>query len=571
VISEGAQKVKPVRIKLVLLLVCLALMGFYSASVTMLWDRDEPRFARAAVEMVRTGDVMVPRFDGQLRPDKPPLVYWLMMPWIGALGATDLAVRIPSILATLITALATFHIGKTLGGEDVGLRAAAVGALMPLPMLLGSAATADATMLAGITVSMAILVDRALHGARRLHLPLLCLALSWAMLAKGPVGPCIFLLACASASIAGRGKLDLGRRWWGVVAIALLVSISIFLCWAIPANEATGGELARIGIGRHLIERSTSALESHGGSGWSGWILGLPFYLPVLLLGAAPISALLVPIVARRRQLFGGDGAGVLLASLILPTLLLMTLVATKLPHYILATFPGIAVTVALCWTRVERGEVDENLLGGVAGRLGRWIAALMLVVTAIAFVVVLMTYSGSRTVMICVAAGLITTAVLTVNLKPGVSFVGWKGPGFLAAATGFCLLAMLTGLGQLQSSWQLGPQIARVIDSSVAPDAPFVVDGYHEPSLVFALDRDPLPSQRTVPPLIDEYPGGVSQWAQSKDPTWLLITRQKRERSGLEAAESGCERLWSNGDAGTLNYSTGKTVSLELWYNSGS
>ncbi|HIO65158.1 MAG TPA: hypothetical protein EYN40_00570, partial [Planctomycetes bacterium] len=112
---------KPVRIKLVLLLVCLALMGFYSASVTMLWDRDEPRFARAAVEMVRTGDVMVPRFDGQLRPDKPPLVYWLMMPWIGALGATDLAVRIPSILATLITALATFHIGKTLGGEDVGL------------------------------------------------------------------------------------------------------------------------------------------------------------------------------------------------------------------------------------------------------------------------------------------------------------------------------------------------------------------------------------------------------------------------------------------------------------------
>lgn len=140
-----------------------------------------------------------------------------------------------------------------------------------------------------------------------------------------------------------------------------------------------------------------------------------------------------------------------------------------------------------------------------------------------------------------------------------------------MTAATGFCLLAMLTGLGHLQNSWQLGPQIASVIESSVAPDAPILVDGYNEPSLVFALDRDPIPAGRTIPSLIDEYPGGVSEWIQSKDPTWLLLTRQKREGAGLEAVASGCERVWSNGDAGTLNYSTGKTVSLELWYNSGS
>ena len=52
----------------------LVIFCFYLtvASSSSLWDRDEPRFARAAVEMLHTGDYLVPTFNGNLRADKPP-------------------------------------------------------------------------------------------------------------------------------------------------------------------------------------------------------------------------------------------------------------------------------------------------------------------------------------------------------------------------------------------------------------------------------------------------------------------------------------------------------------------
>ncbi len=550
-----------------LLLIVLFVSGIQLASSTLLWDRDEPRFGRAAVEMLRTGDLLVPRFDGQLRPDKPPLVYWLMLPSIGWLGATDLAVRIPSILVSLITALATFHIGRNLGGREVGVNAAVVGAWMPLPLVLGTAATADATMMAGITVSLAILVDQAIHGARRKHLPLLTLALSWAWLAKGPVGPLIFLLAATWASIAGRQSLQLGRRWWRTVAIASLISVVVFLGWAIPANEATGGQLAEIGIQHHLIERSTSAIESHGASGWIGWLLGLPFYLPVILLGAVPLSALLFPIVVHRHQLFGTQGKGVLLAALVLPVLLLMTLVATKLPHYILAAFPGIAVMVVLASSRLEKGEVETPLFEGVAGKVGRWISILLLLILSIAFAVVMNHHGGSASVMIIATITLLCAAMLVLKMKPATSFWGWRGPGLTVLTTWIGFQLVFVGLGEVQSRLQLAPQIVNAIAASDAPEASLVVHGFNEPSLVFELDRDPKQGQKTVPSLSDRFPLGFSQWLQTAGPAWLLLSSQARERDGIDPQGSGCLKVWSNGDAGTLNYSTGKTVSLELWY----
>ena len=554
------------------LLIVLCVSGIQLASSTLLWDRDEPRFGRAAVEMLRTGDLLVPRFDGQLRPDKPPLVYWLMMPSIGWLGATDLAVRIPSILASLITALATFHIGRNLGGREVGVNAAVVGAWMPLPLVLGTAATADATMMAGISVSLAVLVDQAIHGAHRKHLPLLTLALSWAWLAKGPVGPLIFLLASTWASIAGRQSLELGRRWWRTVAIASLISVVIFLGWAIPANDATGGQLAEIGIQHHLIERSTSAIESHGASGWIGWILGLPFYLPVILLGAVPLSALLFPIVVHhRRQLFGPPGRGVLLAALVLPVLLLMTVVATKLPHYILAAFPGIAVMVVLVSSRMERGEVETTLFDGIAGKAGRWLSFLMLLLLSIASAVAMNHHGASASVMIFVTATLLCAAMLVLKMKPGMRFWGWRGPGLPLITTWIGFQWIFVGLGEVQSRLQLAPQIVNVIAASDAPEAPLVVHGYNEPSLVFALDRNPKQGQKTVPSLSDQFPQGYSQWLQTPGSAWLLLSSEARARDGIEPQGSGCLKVWSNGDVGTLNYSTGRVVSLELWYRAGS
>src|SRR5690349_25144496 len=69
-----------------------------------LWDRDEPRFEQAAVEMASSGQWLYPTFNGELRPDKPILIYWLMALPVRWLGASEWAVRAWSPLALAASA-----------------------------------------------------------------------------------------------------------------------------------------------------------------------------------------------------------------------------------------------------------------------------------------------------------------------------------------------------------------------------------------------------------------------------------------------------------------------------------
>ena len=62
----------------VLLAIAIFAYASFLSSRSTLFDRDEPRFAQASVEMLSTGNWLYPTFDYELRPDKPILVYWLM-------------------------------------------------------------------------------------------------------------------------------------------------------------------------------------------------------------------------------------------------------------------------------------------------------------------------------------------------------------------------------------------------------------------------------------------------------------------------------------------------------------
>src|SRR2546430_12298994 len=64
-------------------------------------DRDEPRFAEASREMIERGDYIVPRFNNQLRLDKPPLAYWAQVASYRIFGQNDFAPRFPSAAAAV--------------------------------------------------------------------------------------------------------------------------------------------------------------------------------------------------------------------------------------------------------------------------------------------------------------------------------------------------------------------------------------------------------------------------------------------------------------------------------------
>ena len=240
---------------------------------------------------------------------------------------------------------------------------------------------------------------------------------------------------CAKDSAVPAGRANDAAtpvgRLAGRAALAGLLGVAIFLAWGVPANLATGGELARLGIGKHVVGRALGAMEGHGGGvgrgwrGWPGWLAGLPFYLPVLWIGFAPwVLWLPAAVSATLGGRLGGERGRALLIGWVVPTFALMTLVATRLPHYVLPAWPALALAVGGTIAAERRGELaprDRLWL-----RRGAWLLAplLALMVAALAAPAALALRGGTPNRP--PAAG--------TNLE-GTAAVGGGGPG--AASSG--------------------------------------------------------------------------------------------------------------------------------------
>src|SRR5574340_1267919 len=82
----------PPRATAVLLALVLALLAFRLGAMPLLGP-DEPRYARVAVEMHRSGEWVTPTLAGEPWLEKPPLYYWLAGAAFSVLGETELAAR----------------------------------------------------------------------------------------------------------------------------------------------------------------------------------------------------------------------------------------------------------------------------------------------------------------------------------------------------------------------------------------------------------------------------------------------------------------------------------------------
>lgn len=93
-------------IAVLLALLAVPLFGHLDTLPLRLWD--ESRLAINAYEMMKNGDLIVTHFNGH--PDmwntKPPLLIWCQATLMQLLGVNELAVRLPSAIAALLTCLA---------------------------------------------------------------------------------------------------------------------------------------------------------------------------------------------------------------------------------------------------------------------------------------------------------------------------------------------------------------------------------------------------------------------------------------------------------------------------------
>src|ERR1700733_264337 len=94
-----------------------ALVYLNGAHRVPLWDRDEPWYAQCSREMLQSGDWVVPRFLGDWRAEKPPMIYWCQVAAMKVLGDTAEAARFPSTIAVLATAALLGLVVRRFTGE----------------------------------------------------------------------------------------------------------------------------------------------------------------------------------------------------------------------------------------------------------------------------------------------------------------------------------------------------------------------------------------------------------------------------------------------------------------------
>ena len=332
-----------------LLFFAILLLALPQAALMPLLDRDEPRFAEASREMLQSGNIVVPTFNGAPRYAKPPLIYWCQAVSFTVFGENAFAARLPSLLATAGTAWLLFAWCVRLGSVGIGFSAAVSYALCFQTIQQGRVATADALLIFFMTLTAfagwkLIASPPASHSTRSYFWDTtLALGFAAGFLAKGPEAflPLLPLLYCA----------------WGVrknlvaeIVANFLFGVVVVLFWAIPAYVETHGDYWRVGMSEGVGERMISGLQGHGASTVGWYLVGLVFYPMLFWVSALPWLPLLV---SQRKKLFNGwkpdrfDFYLLLNAGLIF---LVFTLMVTKLPHYMLPAFPFLALCFARRW-----------------------------------------------------------------------------------------------------------------------------------------------------------------------------------------------------------------------------
>ncbi len=298
-------------------------------------DRDEPRFAEAAREMRERADFIVPYFNNQFRFDKPPLTYWFQVASYRVFGENDFAARFPTAIAAALVAVILLAWGQQLGDEKVGWWAAIIFSLSLQTFIHGKAAVADMWLVLFVTVAhwaaWELFKANTEHRTsniehRTVFWWTFYISLAFAFLAKGPIGwtP---LLTVAIAHRFHRQKHFAGHFKF---VRGLLLMLVLICLWGIPALVRTQGEFFRVGIGKHVVERSVATMEGHGASSVWMYLVLLPFYFLTVFASFFPWSIKLPALWKKLRAQRDGTDQFLLAGALIIFGI--FTLVQTKLP-----------------------------------------------------------------------------------------------------------------------------------------------------------------------------------------------------------------------------------------------
>ena len=121
-----------------------------------LLDPDEARFARTSVEMMRSGDYVVPTFEGEPRLVKPPMLHWIQTALFELGGPNEMLARLPAASSTLVSLLLVAWIGWRRFGVEGSAWTAVFFLTAPLVVVVARVGTLDALLSVHVLAVLAL-------------------------------------------------------------------------------------------------------------------------------------------------------------------------------------------------------------------------------------------------------------------------------------------------------------------------------------------------------------------------------------------------------------------------------
>ncbi|HEV7733546.1 MAG TPA: glycosyltransferase family 39 protein [Candidatus Binatia bacterium] len=504
-----------------LVLAACAVVLFVGLGSYPLWDPDEGRHAEIAREVLGATDWhgwVTPRLNDEPYREKPIFFYWAVAVAYAAVGVNELGARLVSALAAFATVTAVFAWSLPRWGP----RPAALAALVLLTGIefagLGRFANLDMLLTLFLTAGV-LAVERWGTTKRTTWIVAAATAAAFGMLTKGLVAP-LLIGGVGLVHLAVQHRLDLLRSRALVLALAVFVALAA--PWHLLAAAIDPAYLRELYLEGHLGRFVGTARAFHHEPFW--------FYVPILLAGFFPWSALLPATIAATRT--DDDDARLCLvwAGIVF---LFFSASVSKLGTYILPCFPPLALLTG----RALDSLLSPDALPGRAHRLagwGLWLVVVVLLVLPIVLVVLARwSWDGALTGTSLMALGLLPIGGLLGRLL-------WRdripqAVAMLAASAVLVLVGFYRFAAPPVSLLASTAPLAAVIRERAPDDVPVVAYAIRAPSLLFYLRR----------PIIH-----LARWRPLRKlvaghPLVLVVTSLKHRAT---IAEAGVTAPWQTG-----------------------
>jgi 4-amino-4-deoxy-L-arabinose transferase len=437
-----------------------------------LLDPDEARFAQTSVEMMHSGDYVVPTFEGKPRIVKPPLLHWIQASLFRLGGPSEMLARLPAAGATLISLLLLAWVGWRRFGVEGAAWSAAVFLTFPIVVMIARIGTLDALLSVHILAVVALdLVQPDGRGLQRSAV--IGGLLGLAFLVKGPVGVALpLLLRLAGRTATGRDLLPGVRS----SITALLAWAAVTLPWGLVFLQRIGAVNTAGTVRSEVFSRyfeGTVHVEPWWFLGAAAGIAFLPWAVPLAFGTVRGLTRWRDPESPTGPYAAAGFVAG----------LVFFSIGKGKLASYILPLAPLAAIVVTF--------ELGQELVHPARRRAGSQLLSATLVAMALVLGVAGHTRLDGRAQVLAFIGSAIFGLAAAVSLYGTLKRAPRIVYGAAAAASIAFLIAVVAGippvLAETRSTRPLITQVPALVSAR-----PLLAVDINLPSLTYYADRVP-------------------------------------------------------------------------------